>query len=620
MSDGAERPIPPFPSFDRRWDTRALALAGILVMGVLAAYLPALSAGFIWDDDVHFSSNPRMASWAGLWEIWTTRWAVYYPLTSTTFWVLRRLVGLNPLAYHLVNVAMHAIAALLLWAVLRRLRVPGSWLGAALFALHPVNVESVAWVTELKNTQSLVFLLLSVWYLEKSGLLEDGVLRRHRWYTLSLVMFVAAVLSKPSAVMLPPVLVLLLWWRRCLPSWRALSWTAPFFIASAMMGAWTIWEQRYNSGAQGFEWAAAGLDRLVTAGRLICFYAAKLAWPDPLMFIYPTMRLSADNLAGWMPLASVAIVLAGLVANVRAWGRPVLVAAAYFMMMLFPVLGFFNVYFMRYAEAADHFQYLASIGPLALAGAALARAAAWSSRRWDGAAARAWVMVPAALLLVLLGGLSWRHARVFHSNESLWRASIAGNPRAWMAYNNLGLLHQERGEWAQAETAYRAALAINARHYEALCNLGAILMRRGDFRAATSLLEEAIRLRPELPQALVNLGTIHEKVGERDEARQLFERALRAAPGYSEAHVRLAALAERMGDARGALAHYRHALAAVTSDPRERAKFLNQRAAQYIQERRWDDAEAYLVAARELDPDSSDARQLMAVLQKLRQP
>lgn len=620
MSGGAERPIPSFPAFDRRWDARTLALAALLVLGVLAAYAPALSAGFIWDDDVHFASNPRMSSWSGLWEIWTTRWAVYYPLTSTTFWILRRLVGLNPLAYHLVNVAMHAACALLLWAVLRRLRVPGAWLGAALFALHPVNVESVAWVTELKNTQSLAFLLLSVWHLEKSGLLEDGVLRRHRWYTLSLVLFVAAILSKPSAVMLPPVIVLLLWWRRCLPSWRSLSWTAPFFIASATMGAWTIWEQRYNSGAEGFEWAVAGLDRLVTAGRLLCFYAAKLAWPEPLMFIYPTMRQSADHLAGWMPLVSVAIVCAGLAANMRAWGRPALVASAYYLLMLFPVLGFFNIYFMRYAEAADHFQYLASIGPLALAGAVLARSAEWLRRRWGGAAAGAWFALPAVLLLLILGARSWNHARVFRNNETLWRAAIASNPRAWMAYNNLGLLHQERGEWAQAETAYRAALAINARHYEALCNLGAILMKRGDFRSATSLLEEAIRLRPELPQALVNLGTIHEKVGERAEAKQLFERALHVNPGYSEAHVRLAALAERAGDAVGALAHYRHALAAVTPDPHEHSKFLNQRAAQYIQERRWDDAHAYLVAAQELDPDSSDARQLMAVLQKLQQP
>lgn len=602
-------PVPAHPWTDAGWGGGLL-----LALLVLAAYGPALSAGFIWDDDFHFAANPRMASWQGLLDIWTTRWALYYPLTSTTFWVLRRLIGLAPWAYHLFNVLVHLAAALALWRVLALLRVRGAWLGAALFALHPVQVESVAWITELKNTQSTLFTLLSVLYLEKCGLLADGKLHRHRWYTLSLVFFLCAILSKPSAVMLPPVLLLLLWWKDHLRTWHAASWTAPFFLAAALMAGWTIWEQRYSSGAEGFEWSLGFPDRLVTAGRIACFYIGRLAWPDPLMFIYPSLRLDASVLRSWMPLLSVAGVLLYLLFNVRVWGRGALVAAASYLVLLFPVLGFFNVYFMRYTEVADHFQYLPSIAPLALAGAGLATLGDAVRRRggWGGGPA-----VAAVVLLGVLGAGTWRYAHTFHDNETLWRDCIAKNPGAWMAHNNLGLLHQGRGELTQAEMHYRAALAANPRHYEAMCNLGAVLMRRADLPAATALFQKAVKLRPDLPQALVNLGTVHEKLGERDEARALFTKALLANPGYGEAHVRLAALAERAGRVEEAIAHYRFALESATPDAREHAKFYNQRAAQLIQGGRWRDARHYLDEARRSDPASAETLQLQRALEQL---
>lgn len=610
----------PADSMSRRWNSTLVGRATLLAFLVLAAYWPALSGGFIWDDDFHLSGNPRLASWAGLWEIWTSRWALYYPLTSTTFWVLRRLVGLTPWIYHLFNTLMHLGAALLLWRVLAGLRIRGAWLGAALFALHPIQVESVAWITELKNTQSLVFLLLSLLLLEHSGLLPDNELRRRRWYTLSLACFLAALLSKSSTVMLPPVLLVLLWWRGRLASWRDGLWTAPYFAAALLMAGWTIWEQRYSSGAQGFEWSMSLPDRLVTAARLLCFYVAKLAWPDPLMFLYPSMRLSALEARAWMPLLSVVTVFGWLAVNARTWiwSRAALAAGLYFVLMLFPVLGFFNVYFMRYAEAADHFAYLASIGPLALAGALLATAEEAIRRRgprhrWgaDG------IAVAGAAAIVLLALLTWRYTHVFHSSETLWRDAIAKNPQAWMAHNNLGLLYQQRGNLTQAEMHYRAALSARPDHYEAQCNLAATLMRRGDFPGATVLLERALSLRPDLPQALVNLGTIREKVGDRPAAKEFFTRALMVNPGYGEAHVRLAALAELEDDAAGAIAHYRFALEAATPDAREHAKFYNQKAAAQIQERRWSGARLYIEEALRCDPQSRDAFQLQTVLTNL---
>lgn len=590
-----------------------------LVLLVLVAYGPALRAGFIWDDDVHFAANPRMATGAGLVELWTTRWAVYYPLTSTTFWVLRRIAGLSPWVYHAFTLGLHIANALLLARVLRGLRIPGAWLGAALFALHPVQVESVAWVTELKNTQAMLFLLISVYGLIRSGLLPDNRLRRRRWYTFALGSFVLAVLSKPAVVMLPPVLLVLLWWRRLLRTPRDAWWVAPYFVAALMMAGWTIWEQRYNSGAAGFEWAIPWADRWVTAGRLATFYFQKLIWPSPLMFIYPELRLSAAEPRAWLPLLAVVTALVGVGVNARDWGRPILAAGLIYLLFLFPILGFFNVYFMRYAQAADHFQYFALLAPCALAGAWATRAdEMWTARyphlRIHAPRLAGWAVV------LLYAMLTWRHTHVFQSNEHLWRDTIAKNPKAWMAHNNLGLMYWDRGQLAEAEAHFRAALAANPRHYEALCNLGAVGLRQGRLAEARAALDAAIRWQPQLPQAWFNLGRVHEKTGDWDEAQACFQQVLALQPNHAEAHARLALRAEEIGDVERALWHHRRALEIATNDPRERAKYLNERAARFISRKRWALARAFLDLSQAFDPDFSETRQLQAIWRELLPP
>lgn len=607
MEPSPVHPAPVFTSsaFWRKYGVASLALMALVVL----AYLPALRAGFIWDDDLHFTTNPRMLSWHGLWEIWTTRWALYFPLTSTSFWVLRRLIGLTPWAYHLVNLMIHAGAAVLLWRVLSGFRLRGAWLGAALFALHPVQVETVAWISELKNTQSLFFLLLSVWYLLRSGLLPDNQWRDRSCYTWSLVWFFAALMSKASVATFPAVLLVLLWWQRRWRGWASVQWTLPFFLPSVFFALWTIWEQRYNSGADGAEWSAGLADRVVTAARLVVFYAEKLAWPDPLMFIYPSLRLSAAHLSAWMPVLAVAGVLAGLAINARDWGRPLLVVALCYLILLFPVLGFFNVYFMRYADAADHFQYLASVVPLAGLGILLqtgldrlpARACRW-----------AWLL-PAGLIMVL-GWMTFRYVPVFHSPETLWRDCVAKNDQAWMAHNNLGLIHLERGELDLAERHLRTALAVHPQHYEAHSNLGVILFRRGDLAGAQTAFETALRHQPRLVHALVNLGGVHEKRGDRAGAEACYRQALEVNPGQRDAQARLAALCEQTGRVAEALEHYRVALRASTGDGREHMKFMQQRAAQMMAERRWADAALFVEEAERLWPGDAHTGQLRAAL------
>ena len=353
----------------------------LLIAFVFIAYAQVFRADFIWDDESHLTQNPCVVGPLGLEEIWTTTQAVYYPLVLTTFWALHKFVGLNPLAYHALNVLLHAVSAILLWRVLRLLQVRGAWLGAALWALHPVMVQSVAWVTELKNTQSCVFYLLSILFFLKwedqevqsldrpSGGLETAA----HWFSLYLCFsFILATLSKPSVVMLPFVLALCVWWMRGKIRWRDTVAFAPFALISVVASAWTIWEQRFHARAVGPDWVQTFPERLIIAGKAIWFYVGKLVWPHPLIFIYPRWHVDSSKVVAYLPLMAA---MAGLIALwfVRAQlGRALFFAAAYYVISLFPVLGFFSVYFFRYSFVSDHFQYLASMGPLALAGAGIA--------------------------------------------------------------------------------------------------------------------------------------------------------------------------------------------------------------------------------------------------------
>lgn len=348
---------------------RGTWLRGALLIGaVLLAYWPVLHAGFIWDDDKHLTQNPCIAGPLGFAGIWTTAEATYYPLVLTTFWVEHALWGFEPAPYHLVNVLVHAGCAVVLWLVLARLRVPGAWLGAALWALHPVQVESVAWVTEMKNTQSGFFCLLAILFFLKWRESRGG------WrYALALLFAASAVLSKSSTVMLPVVLGLCWWWEDERWRWRHAAPLAPFLFISAAASVWTIWEQKFHAGALGTDWALTWPQRLIIAGRDVWFYLGKLAWPHPLVFIYPRWQIEASDPLAYVPALAAAGALAYIGWHRNGRTRSLFFASTYFAISLFPVLGFFNVYYFRFSFVADHFQYLASMGPLALAGAVITR-------------------------------------------------------------------------------------------------------------------------------------------------------------------------------------------------------------------------------------------------------
>ena len=566
-----------------------------LIALVVVAYSGVFNAGFIWDDDKHLSRNACVVGPFGFKEIWTTAHAVYYPLVLTTFWILNKFVSLNPMPYHILNVVLHGVSSILLWRVLRRLSVRGAWLGAAIWALHPVMVQSVAWVTELKNTQSCLFYLLSILCFLKweqfggqngaSPKRLKGASKRRRsggLFVLSVIFFALATLSKTSVVMLPAVLGLCVWWQNRRITGRNVLTLMPFAAISVIAGAWTIWEQRFHSGATGSDWAQTWPERLVIAGRAPWFYLSKLIWPHPLIFIYPRWEIDSSQVIAWLPLLAL---LAGLIA---LWfiptnsGRAVFFAAAYYLASLFPVLGFFSVYFFRYSFVSDHFQYLASMGPLALAGAGIATAASQFGgtpgavaprkpmRGHRSAAATANtsalarhslpLVLVSTILLVVLGFWTWRQTASYRDIKTLWQTTIDGNPACWMAENNLGNELLETGDVDAAVAYFQKAFQLKPDLLEAHYSLVYGLLRKGDSDAAMTEARNTLNLDPGDAEAHGVLGMVFMTKGLTDEAIAQFSRALEIRPDLSKAHYNLAIALLDKHETGKAINHYEKAL------------------------------------------------------------
>jgi tetratricopeptide (TPR) repeat protein len=591
-------------------------LLGLLLIALTAvAYAPALKGGFIWDDDVHLTQNPCIVGPSGLKEIWTTRAARICPLVQTTFWVEHKIWGLNPLPYHVVNILMHAAGAVALWQVLRSLRIRGAWLGAALWALHPVQVETVAWITELKNTQSCFFYLLAILFFVKSETAQTGenARRSYSLYGLSFVCGALAMASKSSTVVLPVVLGLASWWINKRLEWRAAIKIAPFLLLSAAASLLSIWTQHLE-GANEPEYARSTLERIIVAGKVVWFYLQKLAWPHPLVFIYPRWEINASQALSYFPTVAVVAVFLVCWWNRKDKLRPVFLAFTYFLIALFPVLGLLDHFFLRYSFVGDHFQYLASMGPLALAAAGIITA-------FDFLKKQRRFLEPAfcGALLLVLGVLTWRQCPIYFNAESLWRATLFRNPVCWMALNNIGVLLVEEHRPDEAIAYCERALQVRPDYAEAELSLGNVLLKTQRPDAAISHFNKALHLtfaEGKLGEAKTYyfMGNAFLEKGEPEKATENYQAVLQIQSEYAiDARNNLGEALLRLGRVEEAIDQYQQVVELKSHLPKtEQAKAAYNLANALSQKGRLDDAIRYYDRALQLDPNYADAHNNLA--------
>ncbi len=520
----AENPAAPAPTWPLPW------LFAAILTATLIAYWPALNGQLLWDDPGHLT-RPDLQSWSGLWRIWFEVGATqqHYPLLHSAFWIQHQLWGDATTGYHLVNVLWHATSACLFAALLLRLRIPGALLAAFVFALHPVCVESVAWITEQKNTLSTVFYLAAA-----LAYLRFEYDRRPARYAIATLWFAAALLSKTVTATLPAALLVLAWYRRGRLSWRTdILPLLPWLLLGIAAGLGTLWVEKTHIGATGDAFALTALERTLLAGRVVWFYLAKLLWPADLAFFYPRWEIDASVPWQWFfPLAALSAL--ALAAYWSRRDRTPLAAALLFGGTLVPVLGFVNVYPFIFSYVADHFQYHACLAIIALLCAAATRIPArFSWPRWSGPAL-------AAALLLFLSVLTWRQSHQYRDVFALYETTLARNPDSWVAHLNLGVALDDTGQAAEALPYLQRALELKPGFPETLNSLGSVLNRLGRPAEAKPHLEEALRLQPRFASALNNLGIALIGLQQTDTALAAFQRALEIDPAFASARVNYA--------------------------------------------------------------------------------
>lgn len=518
----------------RPFVTQDRLIALLLVAATFIAYWPCWRGMWVWDDQVHLLNNPVLRP-GGLAKVWIPGgYLNYWPITYTVYWIEFQLWGLHPVGYHLVNLAFHCIAALLVWRVLKRLELPGAWLAAAIFALHPVNVESVAWVAQLKGILSLVFGLLSLLaylsYEQKAG----------RWrYALALALFVLSALAKGEALTLPIVLLALAWWQRGRITRSDIWRVVPYFMIAACMAGGEIWFERAVSfGAVRTDGI---FSRILVAGCVVWFYLWKLIWPQNLIPFYPQWNLPFHGVIELLPGAALLGICLVAWRSRHAWGKPVLMTLFCYLALLLPVLGFVDIAFMKYAVVADHWQYPATIVICAAFAAGWTKCAEAFGGRWLAG-------VGGISLLAGLMVLTCFQSRVYASPDAFYQTILAQNPKSSFGENNYGVVLADRGDIDAAALHYQQALKIDPDQAEANSNLAQILLGRGVIAGALAHVHRALEIYPNYADAHCILGAALAKQGDFDAAVMQFNRSLKLNPELRWANFNLAQVYASRGE------------------------------------------------------------------------
>ena len=503
------------------------AAAAALVLLVAAAYAPAFLAGFVWDDRI-FTESRAVRDWSGLWKIWFSpadirNEAHYWPLVYTTFWLEHKLWGFAPAGYHAVNVLLHAANTVLLWRLAGRLEVPGAWAIAAVFAVHPLHVESVAWVIERKDLLSALFYLAAV-----SAWLRFSESGGWKHYLLALALFVLGLLCKSIVVTLPAALLICHWWKRGRVGGPDLLRLAPFFAVGVAVAAA---DTAFYAAREPLDLGYTVVERVLIAAHALWFYVEKLLWPAGLAVIYPHWTVDAADPLAWGRLAAVVALAAALWAFRRRIGRGPFAGAAFFAVTLSPVLGFVDYGYMQFSFVADRYQYLAGIGPIAV----LTGAAAHTARRLPERPRMAAAGL-AAVALAVLGTLTFRQAEIYRDGVTFFGHIVAHNPTAREAHRNLGEALVKAGRLEEALAAFHIAARLAPNDARDRSNVGAGLIMLGRVDEGAEHLHRALALDPRSVYALQNLAATEAMRKRHGEALRLYRRLVEVDPRNPSAH------------------------------------------------------------------------------------
>ena len=599
------------------WSKRDWFFCLILAAVTILAYQPAWHGGLLWDDD-NCTTPPELRSLDGLRRIWFVPRTIaqYYPLLFSSYWLQQRLWGDSPSGYHLVNLLLHIGCVVLVLRILRFLRIPGAELATIIFALHPVNVETVAWISERKNTLSGVFgLAATLWYLKfdenRSGQEKDGPQGRgyssgYSSYALAIVLFLLGLLSKTAIVTLPLAWLAILWWKRGTIFWRRnVVSIIPFLFLSLAAGLVTYWFEYSSIGYRARTLDLSLLDRCLIAGRAFWFQLGNLFWPSNLMFVYPRWEINAA--VWWQYLFPLALlVLLGVLWGLRRWSRAPLAGVLIYILLLLPSLGFLNIYFFIYSFVADHWQYLACLGIITPCASGIVVLSA-RLKHWQG-----W-LEPA--LTLFLGGtlfiLTSHQSRMYSDIETLYRTTIARNPACWMAQVNLGNILYQANRIPEAMDLFNQAMRIKpaVAHY----SLGNALVQKQRTLEAIDEYKRALAIDPDEAETHNNLGNALLLRGRTPEAIHEYEQALRLNPAYAKAHNNLGNALLQTGRASEAIDHYKEALRIAPNS----ADAHNNLAAALAQMGRTSEAIEELKATLRINPGYVDARNNLAKLEAL---